>query len=103
LLYMARSYPVLEPGMNLVAQLPAGRRLRGVLIPHAAVEWWQGQAWVYVQTVPGRYARRPVPTDEPLEGGYVATRGFAPGEDVVTRGAQELLSEEFRSQIQAQD
>src|SRR5487761_78916 len=103
LLYMARSYPALEPGMNLVARLPAGKRLRGVLIPSAAVVWWQGQAWVYAQTVPGRYARRLVSTDEPLQNGYFAARGFAPGAEVVTRGAQELLSEEFRSQIQAED
>ncbi|HUY12707.1 MAG TPA: hypothetical protein VMX16_03620 [Terriglobia bacterium] len=103
LLYVARSYPSLEPGMNLAAHLPAGKRLRGVLIPRAAVIWWQGQAWVYEQTAPGRFARRPVSTDEPLQGGYFAAQGFAPGAQVVTRGAQEMLSEEFRSHIQAED
>jgi len=103
LLYTAPSYPSLQPGMNLVAHLPAGKRLRGVLIPRDAVVWWQGQAWVYEQTAPGRFARHPVSTGEPLQEGYFAAQGFAPGAEVVTRGAQELLSEEFRSQIQAQD
>ena len=103
LLYMARSYPALEPGMNLVAHLPVGKRLHGVLIPRAAIVWWQGQAWVYEQTVPGRYARRPISTDQPFQDGCFAAQGFVPGAEVVTRGAQELLSEEFRSQIQAED
>ncbi|HLI29839.1 MAG TPA: multidrug transporter, partial [Terriglobia bacterium] len=103
LLYIARSYPTLEPGMNLAARLPTGKLLRGVLIPRAAIVWWQGQAWVYEQTVPGRYVRRLVSTDEPFRDGYFAAQGFAPGVMVVTHGAEELLSEEFRSQIQAED
>ncbi len=103
LLYMARSYPALEPGMNLTAHLPAGKRLRGILIPQRAVVWWQGQAWIYEQTGPGRYARRLISTDEPLRNGYFVAKGFAPGAEVVTRGAQVLLSEEFRSHIQAED
>jgi len=36
----------------------------------------------------------------PVSGGWFATRGFAPGDRVVTSGSQQLLSEEFRSQIQ---
>ena len=103
LLYQARSYPSLEPGMNLTAHLPAGKWLRGVLIPGAAVIWWQGQAWVYEQTAAGRFARRLIPVTQPLRGGYFAAQGFTPDAQVVTRGAQELLSEEFRSHIQAED
>lgn len=103
LLYLARAYPLLQPGMNLVARLPVGKRLRGVVIPHTAIVWWQGQAWVYAQTAPSRFTRRAVPIDQPLGDGYFATRGFAPGAQVVTQGAQVLLSEEFRSQIQPED
>jgi hypothetical protein len=103
LLYEARSYPSLEPGMNLAAHLPTGKRLRGVLIPRAAVIWWEGQAWVYEQTAPGRFVRHVIPVAERLPGGYFAAQGFKPGAQVVTRGAQELLSEEFRSHIQAED
>lgn len=103
LLYLARAYPLLQPGMNLVARLPVGKRLRGILIPHSAIVWWQGQAWVYEQTAPTRFTRRAVPTDQPLGDGYFAASGFAPGAKVVTQGAQVLLSEEFRSQIQPED
>ncbi|HEV2417308.1 MAG TPA: multidrug transporter [Terriglobia bacterium] len=103
LLYLAHSYPALEPGMNLVARLPVGKWLRGILIPHSAIVWWQGQAWVYEQTAPTRFTRRTVPAEQPLGDGYFAAQGFAAGAKVVTQGAQVLLSEEFRSQIQPED
>lgn len=102
-LYLARAYPLLQPGMNLVAHLPVGKRLRGVLIPHSAIVWWQGQAWVYEQTAPTHFTRRAVPTDQPLGDGYFAASRFEPGGRVVTQGAQVLLSEEFRAQIQPED
>jgi hypothetical protein len=102
-LYFARGYPALEPGMNLIARLSVGKILRGVLIPHSAVVWWQGEAWVYVRTSPTRFTRREAPTNMPLKGGYFATTGFKPGNELVVRGAQFLLSEEFRSQIQPED
>jgi hypothetical protein len=65
--------------------------------------WWQGYAWVYEQTTPGRFVRRQVPTDSPLESGVFVSRGFSPRDQIVIRGAQTLLSEEFRSQIQPED
>jgi hypothetical protein len=103
MLYLARAYPTLQPGMNLVAHLPVGKRLRGVVVPQSAVVWRQGQAWVYEQTASTQFTRRLVPTDEPLRGGYFATQGFRAGTRVVVQGAQVLLSEEFRSQIQPED
>lgn len=102
-LYLARAYPVLEPGMNLVARLPVGKRLRGVMIPQSAVVWWQGAAWVYEQISAGHFVREAAPTDLPLPGGYFAGRNFTPGTMLVVRGAQFLLSEELRSQIQPED
>jgi len=102
-LYLARAYPVLEPGMNLVAHLPVGKQLRGVLIPQSAVVWWQGEAWVYEQVSPGRFVREAAPTDIPLPSGYFAARSFTSQVALVVRGAQFLLSEEFRSQIQPED
>jgi hypothetical protein len=102
-LYLARAYPVLEPGMNLVAHLPVGKRLRGVLIPQSAMVWWQGEAWVYEQASPGRFVREAAPADMPVPGGYLAGRNFTPETALVVRGAQFLLSEEFRSQIQPED
>ncbi|MGH9396802.1 MAG: multidrug transporter [Terriglobia bacterium] len=103
LLYAVRSRPGLAPGLNLIAHLPVGRRLKGVLVPRAAIVWWQGQAWAYEQTSSTRFTREPVSTATPLEAGYFEAAGFAPGNKVVIQGAQALLSEEFRSQIQPED
>ncbi|HEV2423852.1 MAG TPA: multidrug transporter [Terriglobia bacterium] len=102
-LYVARAYPALEPAMNLLAHLPVGRRLHGVLIPQSAVVWWRGAAWVYQRVSDGHFVREAAPTDMPLSGGYFAGRNFTPETRLVVRGAQFLLSEEFRSQIQPED
>ncbi|HVB54871.1 MAG TPA: hypothetical protein VNE63_00365 [Candidatus Acidoferrales bacterium] len=103
LLYITHDHPGLAPGINLVAHMPIGRAMRGVLIPQSAVVWWQGNAWVYQQTAPGRFVRRLVPTETPLTNGLFVSTGFSPGDQIVVRGAQALLSEEFRSQIQPED
>ncbi|MGB7025202.1 MAG: hypothetical protein WBD73_15510 [Candidatus Acidiferrales bacterium] len=103
LLYIAPSRLGFAPGLNLIARLPVGQEMRGVLIPNSAIVWWQGNAWVYVQTAPGRFVRRLVPTGEPLANGRFVSTSFSPHEEVVIRAAQLLLSEEFRSQIQPED
>jgi hypothetical protein len=102
-LYVMPNHLGLAPGLNLVARLPVGQLMHGVLVPRRAMVWWQGNAWLYRQTTPGRFARRQVPTDTPLESGVFVSRGFSPGDQIVIRGAQTLLSEEFRSQIQPED
>lgn len=102
-LYLAPNQSGLAPGLNLVARIPLGRTMRGVLIPQSAIVWWQGNAWVYQQTVPGRFVRRLVPTDAPVTNGFFVSTGLATGDQIVVQGAQMLLSEELRSQIQAED
>ncbi|MHB8525334.1 MAG: efflux RND transporter periplasmic adaptor subunit [Candidatus Acidiferrales bacterium] len=103
LLYITRNRLGLSPGLNLMAHIPSGPQMRGVVIPESAIVWWQGNAWVYQQTAPGRFVRRLVPTNAPLENGIFVSSGFSPGDEIVVRGAQALLSEEFRSQIQPED
>ena len=102
-LYVARNHLGLAPGLNLVARLAMGRVMRGVLVPRSAIVWWQGNAWVYRQTAPDRFVRRQVPTETPLENGLFVSTGLSAGDQIVIRGAQTLLSEEFRSQLQAED
>lgn len=103
-LYLLGSRPGLALGMNLVAFVPVGPSLRGSVVPESAVVWWQGKAWVYQQTSDSAFTRREVPTDNPLPGGYfVPGSAFVPKTKLVTVGAQSLLSEEFRSQIQQED
>ncbi len=94
-LYRAAGQPALSPGMNLVARLPVGSSLQGVVVPVSAVVWSEGKAWVYAQVSPERFSRSPVPTDVPVENGFFAAQGFSPGDKIVTVGAQALLSEEM--------
>lgn len=100
-LYLTAAHPELTPGMNLVARLSMGELMRGVVVPEAAVVWWQGKPWVFEQTSPERFVRREVAADAPVEQGWFVAAGFSPGDKIVVRGAQILFSEEFRSQIRA--
>lgn len=89
----------LLPGTTLTAYLPTGAERAGGVVPAAAVVWWQGEAWVYVQTAPGRFVRRELPAAVPVDQGWFVP-GALKGAQLVVRGAQTLLSEELRSQIQ---
>lgn len=100
-LYLIPSRPGVAVGMNLAMLVPIGTPVRGITIPHSAVVWWQGKAWVYQATSPTTFTRREIATENPVTGGYfVAGLAFTSETKVVTAGAQALLSEEFRSQIQ---
>lgn len=97
--YLA-SAQMLVPGMNVIAYLPTNAEIQGVIVPHSAMVWWQGKAWIYVQKDDVRFVRREVPTDHPIENGFVVNSGLMPNAIIVIGGAQLLLSEEFRSHIQ---
>lgn len=103
LLYEIAAHPGLVPGINLSVFLPAGREHAGIVIPSPAVVWSQGSAWCYVEESPGKFVRTPVSTSEPVANGYFQADGIYPGARLVIEGAQTLLSEEFRSQIQADE
>ncbi len=88
----------LLPGMNVEVLLPSENMPAqgGVLMPAAAVVWWQGRAWVFVQTGGGVFARREISTDQPEPAGGYFVADFPAGQAVVVRGAQVLLSEETK-------
>ncbi len=102
-LYLVQAHQGLAPGLNLPAALPAGPPQSGVIVPQSAVVWMQGSSWCYVESSPGKFTRAAVSTDTPTAGGWFVTGTVASGARVVTGGAQTLLSEEFRSQIQSED
>jgi multidrug efflux system membrane fusion protein len=102
-LYMARAHRGLAPGLRLSVAIAAGPMQRGVIVPESAVVWMQGSSWCYVESSPGKFVRTAVSTADPTAGGWFVTGAVAPGARVVTGGAQTLLSEEFRSQIQSED
>lgn len=88
----------LLPGTTLTARLPSGPQEAGVTIPAAAVVSWQGKAWYYVESAPGRFVRHELTGAVPLAEGWFAPH--LPAMRVVVRGAQTLLSEELRGQVQ---
>jgi hypothetical protein len=87
------------PGASLTGTLTLGTAETGVLVPASAVVWWKGTAWVYAETAVGRFVRRAVPTDAPIDGGWFANEGLTAGERIVVEGAQMLLSEEGRAAV----
>lgn len=88
------------PGMNVLAYLPVGPQVQGVIIPSSAVVWWQGKAWVYLQKDPEHFIRREIITENPVESGWFLATGFTPEDQIIVIGAQLLLSEEFRAHIE---
>lgn len=98
--YVAPASSGLLPGMNVVALLPGGQTMNGAAAPLAAVVSWQGRSWVYRRAGPITFERVAISTDVPAPNGGYLVRGLSPGDAVVTRGAQLLLSEEMRSQTQ---
>jgi len=102
-LYHAAADSALLPGMNLEVRLPGEAVEHGAVVPEAAVVWLQGKAWVYLRTDPTTFVRRDIAPDRAApDGGYVVT-GLPPEAEIVVRGAQMLLSEEFRAQVPIED
>ncbi len=102
-----------RPGLQVKAlvRVGNGRSQPAVAVPADAVLYHEGRTLVYVRLEPGKYQRREVRLlgwlaedrgDKPRGSWVVAPRqdkgltGVAPGEAVVSRQAQLLLSEEAR-------
>lgn len=95
---LSRAWPGARPGLPVTAGFPDPRATRqGVFVPAAAAVQWNAFLWVYVQRGRGFFARVRLDTSAPVDGGWLASAGIAPGDTVVVRGAEQLLSEEFRA------
>lgn len=91
----------LRPGMAVSAYLPqTGELQSGVTVSRSAVVRYGGKAWVFVRVDDERFQRREINVEKPIKEGYFVSQGLDAGDAVVTQGAQSLLSEEFRFQIQ---
>ncbi|MDQ3730770.1 MAG: hypothetical protein M3329_02135 [Pseudomonadota bacterium] len=94
----------LRTGTRVIAWIPRDRApTAGLRLPAAAAVWYGGEAWIYVRVDEHLFARRAVPRDKKIAGGWLATHGFSADEPVVVSGGQMLLSEEFRWQIPEED
>jgi hypothetical protein len=88
------------PGMNVLAFLGTGTTAGGGTVPAGAIVWWQDRAWAYRRSGPDRFTRIEISTDLPAPGGGYIVKDLPNDAEIVTSGAQLLLSEEFRAQIQ---
>ena len=87
--------PGLRTGERLRATVPLDTAVRqGVIIPAAAVVWYAGQPWVYIETGIGHFQRRPLVQTRSAQDWFEAG-GFRVGEKLVVRGGELLLSQEM--------
>lgn len=94
----------LRPGAPVVAQVPApGGERAGVLIPSAAIIRLFGRMWVYIAGAEDTFVRRQLIDGEWVDDSWFTVLGFAPGDRLVTAGAQVLLSEELKAQIEREE
>ncbi len=90
----------LRPGMAVMAYLPQrGAAAEGVVVPRASIVRFGAAAWAYLQTAPDKFTRRRVVLERPASEGWF-TASLRCGERIVVTGAQALLSEEQKAQIQ---
>lgn len=90
----------LRAGMRVTVRMQQqNAQLSGVVVPHAAVVWYGGKAWVYKQQSAERFVRVLIDTDAQASDGWFVSDGLQAGDRLVTSGVQLLLSEEFKYQI----
>lgn len=101
--YIAAAQDQLLPGLNLDVSMAAQSIRSGLVVPNSSVIWLDGQAWVYIRADSNTFVRRQIsPNSAAADDGYVVT-DLTPGAEIVVRGAQMLLSEEFRAQVPVED
>jgi hypothetical protein len=95
-----------RPGAPIAIRVTDARSVaHGAVVPTDAVVQWQGLAWAYVERTPGTYLRRRVDTRHRVATGWLVPSvgedvwGVHAGDRIVVRGAELLLSEEFRSRV----
>lgn len=94
----------LRTGMRLDAWIPIVTESEaGVEVPLTAVVWYANQPWAYIEVEPGLFTRRNLTSHRSADQAWFVSSTLKPGDRIVTRGAQMLLSEEFRQQIPAED
>ncbi len=94
----------LRIGMRVIATIPSAntdnkQQSNGVIVPTTAVIWYGGKAWAYLKQDTDKFTRKPINTDIEVDNGWFNQGPLKANDEVVTSGAQLLLSEEFKSEI----
>ena len=82
-------------GERLLARAPTGPPEAGVIVPFAAAVISGGKYWCYLEVKSGSFVRTEIDTGMPTDEGYFVKAGVAPGAQIVTRSAGELLAREL--------
>lgn len=87
----------LRTGMRVSVVASAGKTdaVAGIVIPSAAVVWYAGTPWAYFKEGDDEFVRKPISADIEIDAGWFNT-GFDTDSELVIKGAQLLLSEEFK-------
>jgi hypothetical protein len=87
----------LRLGMRVAVEASADQNAinNGIIIPSSAVVWYAGTPWAYFKHGDDQFIRKPIMADKEVDTGWFNT-GFDAESEVVVRGAQLLLSEEFK-------
>lgn len=95
LLFLATANPP-QAGTPVIADCrTAAPPESGVELPPSALVYLSGKPFAWVDLGRGRFERRALETISREDGSLFVRRGLAPGERVVTVGAQQLLSSEL--------
>lgn len=81
--------------INVVPEQGLQGSHQGVIVPNEAIVWNAGLAWVYLKTGNQTFLRKPISVNAEVDGGWF-DQSMPVGAEVVVRGAQLLLSEEFK-------
>lgn len=93
-----------RPGTAVTAFIPvSAMKLTGVAIPRSAVLRYGAKTWVYIKTDDDHFERRDVPLHTPTTEGWFAIGSVTADEAVVVSGAQLLLSEELKAEIESEE
>ncbi len=91
-------------GMNVTAWIPEQEnQQQGVVIPKSALLWHLDQALVYLKIDEETFKRQPISQYSTLAEGYFISGVLKDDDEIVTQGAQTLLSEELKGQIPKED
>jgi hypothetical protein len=74
----------------------------GVLVPREALVRHEGESFIYVQKGEDMFFRQELELEHPLDRGWFVEKGLEPKVNVVVEGAQQLLSEEFKGEAEAE-
>jgi hypothetical protein len=87
----------LRTGMRISASPKATSKseTQGVLIPNTAVIWHDGKPWIYIKAKKEQFQRIPISADVEVGDSWF-NQNIKPDTEIVTSGAQLLLSEEFK-------